>query len=144
MKARSSERVTGLGGRSHVDGPLSRDMAIKRATRSLRCELGSQDCISAFRPEAATPLLNRFVTTVHGEPDPFFLPTSYSRPSSFWVSECGTPEPWKDGPSSEGFDRNLSSSEGLDPTPPISPPGGGHPQPTVPRFYLDYVCREYC
>ena len=41
------------------------------------------------------------------------------------ASECGTPEPWKEGLSSEGFDRNLSSSEGLDPTPPISPPGGG-------------------
>ena len=60
------------------------------------------------------------------------------------VSECGTPKPWKEGLSSEGFDRNLSSSEGLDPTSPISPPGGGPPQPT-PRSHLDYVCRElYC
>ena len=58
------------------------------------------------------------------------------------VSECGTPEPWKEGPSSEGFDRNFSSSEGLDPTPPISPPGGRTPQLIFPRSYQLYVCRE--
>ena len=57
------------------------------------------------------------------------------------ASECGTPEPWKEGLSS---DRNLSNSEGLDPTPPISPRVGRPPQLTFSRSHLDCVCREYC
>ena len=66
--------------------------------------------------------------------DPFFLSVVVFAKQQFLASasECDTPEPWKEGLSSEGFDRKLSSSEGLDPTPPISPPGGGPPQPTVP------------
>ena len=53
---------------SHADGSLSRNMAIKSATRSCMCEFGSQDCVSAFHPDTSTPLDDMRVNTVREEP----------------------------------------------------------------------------
>ena len=51
---------------------------------------------------------------VREEPVSFFLSdVVFAQQFLASVSECGTPETWKEGPSSECFDRNLSSSEGL-------------------------------
>ena len=48
-----------VSGWSHVDGPLSRNMAIERT---------SQDDVSAFQPDTGTPLHDLRVITVREEP----------------------------------------------------------------------------
>ena len=57
--------------------PSVRSMAIKRTTRSCRCEFGSQDCVSAFRPDTATPWHDMRVDNIKPQMVPFVFPVRH-------------------------------------------------------------------
>ena len=72
--------------------PSVRSMAIKRTTRSWRCEYGSQDCVPAFRPDTATHVVRYACDNIKPQMVPFVLPVRYCvgfRPTSRFGLRCG-------------------------------------------------------